>query len=173
MLFDSHAHVGVDAFEEDREAVIQRARAAGVVGWLEVGTDLAQSRVAIALAQQYEFVFATVGVHPSDIAGLTEKDWQQIEELLGHPKVVAVGEVGFDFYRGKDIGKQAEVLRRFLEIADTHSLPVVFHVRSSSNADGHAELLRLLRERKSAGHHTHGVVHTFSGTQDQANEYIT
>src|SRR5687768_10959861 len=123
-MFDSHAHVGFSKFDGDRAEVIARAREAGLSGWLEVGTDLASSRAAIELATSEEGVLATVGVHPSDIAGLMEADWVVIEEMLGQEKVVAVGEVGFDFYHQDNELDQHAAVIRFIELAQERKLPI-------------------------------------------------
>lgn len=186
-MIDSHAHVAFAQFDGDREGVIERARRVRLrqgygeqasVRWVEVGTDVAQSRAAVALAEHYpdDVLGATVGVHPSDIAALTEDDWRELEELLSHRRVVAVGEVGLDYYRGGWREMQLPVLERFVALAVAHDLPVVFHVRSGAPAslagkgrDAHADLPRFLQARDAA---VRGVVHTFSGTAAQAEEYL-
>lgn len=170
-MIDSHAHVMVDAFDADRDAVFERARAAGVVGWIEVGTDLEQSRKAIALAQHHENVWATVGVHPSDIPELTEDAWRAIEQLLREPRVIAVGEVGFDLHRGGLLDQQRVALQRFMGLAQQRNLPIVFHVRSGGDIDAHEEMIRFLKSF-SDQERPRGVMHTFSGTREQAARYL-
>lgn len=146
--------------------------------WVEVGTDVVQSRAVLALADRYpdDVLGATVGVHPSDVASLDEDDWQVLEELLSHRRVVAVGEVGLDYFRGGRREVQLPVLGRFVELAAERDLPVVFHVRSGAPArsagedrDAHDDLLQFLQSR---GAGVRGVVHTFSGTVTQAEEYL-
>jgi TatD DNase family protein len=168
-MIDTHAHVMFDSFDADREAVMGRARQAGV-SWIEVGTDVEQSGKAVALAQEKEGVWASVGVHPSDIGALGEQEWKTIGELLNQPKVVAVGEVGFDFYRGGTRDQQEPVLRRFLLLARERNLPVIFHVRSGA-ADAHDALLEVVGSKEWQGK-VRGVVHTFSGTVEQAKRYL-
>jgi TatD DNase family protein len=168
-MIDSHAHLNFDSFDPDRRAVIERTLAAGV-GWIEVGTDLTQSRQAVALAQAHERVWASVGVHPSDIATLTSAQWHELEELAQQPKVVAIGEVGIDFYRGGTANEQLPVLRLFVELAAKHTLPVIFHVRNGA-ADAHEALITFLQELPSELHPT-GVIHTFSGNRVQAEKYL-
>jgi TatD DNase family protein len=167
-MIDSHAHVAFYQFDEDREEVIKRAHESGVTGWIEVGTDLEQSRKAIELAQRIENVWPTVGVHPSDIEGLKEEDWTEIEKLLDHPKVVAVGEVGLDFYRGGSLERQLQMLQRFVDIALTRNLPVIFHVRSGNVLDAHDEMIKFLDSLKEK---PRGVIHTYSGTLEQSKKY--
>ncbi len=191
-MIDSHAHVVAEQFDEDRGEVFVRAKEAGVTGWIEIGTDLEQSRKAVALAEQYENVWATVGVHPDDIGSLDEAMWDELELLLAHEKVKAIGEVGLDLYRtspgfpaagrGGDLEAQKEVLTRFIGLAQAHSLPLVFHVRSGEDIDLHDELIALLRQSHLRGgigggagkglQGLHGVLHTFSGNVEQALQYV-
>ncbi|MBI4022228.1 MAG: TatD family hydrolase [Candidatus Andersenbacteria bacterium] len=171
-MIDSHAHVAFAQFDADREAVIERAKQAGV-SWVEVGTDVVGSQRAVALAEQYPdaVLGAAVGVHPSDVAGLVKEDWQALEQLLEGDGVIAVGEVGFDFYRGGSATVQQPVLERFVALARAPDRPVIFHVRSSDTADAHAALLSFL-QHMPAGERPSGVVHTFSGTPAQAEDYL-
>lgn len=170
-MFDSHAHVTFSQFDDDREAVIARAHGAGVVGWLEVGTDLASSQRAVAFAQQHDGVSATVGVHPSDSAGLTEADWATLKELLTQPTVVAVGEVGLDYYRGGTAREQLPVLTRFVDLAVERDVPVVLHVRDSKTTSAHKDMINFLQSLPS-GKRPRGVMHTFSGNREQAEKYL-
>lgn len=184
-MIDVHAHVVFRQFDVDRRAVIERARAAGV-RWVEIGTDLAQSRAALLLAEQYPdlVIGATVGVHPSDVGpaadpdGLTQYDWQVISNLLQHQQTVAVGEVGFDFYHAwpgfsaaEQQALQHKTLQQFIQLASERKLPMVFHVRSGQGRDAHAALIDLL-SGYPAGERPRGVIHTFSGTAEQAEAYL-
>lgn len=170
-MFDAHAHVSFSQFDSDRESVIERAREAGISGWLEVGTDIEQSRKAVAFAESQEGVFATVGVHPNDINSITEQTWVDMRELVQHPKVKAIGEVGFDFFRGGNLEEQAQAVRYFIQIAQEANLPLVFHVRSGPEIDAHDELLYVLSTFE-ASNRPRGVVHTFSGSLNQARKYL-
>jgi len=171
-MIDSHAHVAFDQFDEDRDEVIERSEAAGVHGWLEVGTDVAQSRRAVLLAGVHKDVRATVGVHPSDVAGLVESDWRELEVLLDDDVAVAVGEVGLDYYRGGILAEQLPVLEQFVQLAVRRGLPVVFHVRNGAKRNAHDDLLTYLG-RLSEAERPPGVMHTFSGTVAQAKEYLS
>lgn len=168
-MIDSHAHVTFDAFDDDRDAMIRRATDAGITGWIEVGTNLEQTRKAITLAEQYEQCWATVGVHPSDIAELTDEVWQQLDQLATHQSTVAIGEIGLDFYRGGTYEEQAPVVERFLVFAHKHELPVVFHVRDGEHDSAHDRLLNLLLDQSTP---VRGVIHTFSGTTEHATRYL-
>jgi len=171
MFFDTHAHVSLDQFDNDRSEVISRARAAGLQGWLEVGTDLAQSRLAVETANKETGVFATVGVHPSDIGDLTEATWQELSVLLAQDCVRAIGEVGLDYYRGGTKEQQLPILDRFRVLAQMSDLPMVFHIRDGENASAHEDVLEWL-EALPTESMPRGVMHTFSGTAAQAERYL-
>ncbi|MFH1354030.1 MAG: TatD family hydrolase [bacterium] len=165
-MIDSHAHVMFSQFDEDREEVMGRAREAGVEGWIEVGTDVEQSKKAIALARRHDRVFAAVGVHPSEVETLNEEDWGTLKKLAKGKEVIAIGEVGIDLYRGGSLQKQLEALRRFIGLAGERNLPIVFHVRGSEEVDAHDQVLKLLSAPAL------GVMHSFSGTWRQAEKYM-
>lgn len=169
-MLDSHAHVNDSQFDTDRADILTQAQAVGVNGWIEIGTTVADSQQAIALAKQSYSIWATVGVHPDYIADITDQDWQQLEQLVQQPKVVAVGEVGLDYYRGGKLTDQQPVLERFIALAVEYKKPVVFHVRSGKH-DAHADLIHIL-EALPATQRPRGVIHTFSGTVDQAQAYL-
>lgn len=169
-MIDSHVHVAFADFDDDRDEVIERARQAGVKGWVEVGTDVESSKGAVELAQKYG-VWATVGVHPGEAEDLSENDWEQLQKLVTEKEVVAVGEVGIDLYRGGSLSKQLKVLRRFIELAGENRLPVVFHVRSSDEVDANSEAIKLLASY-SDSQCVAGVMHSFSGTWQQAEKYL-
>ncbi len=176
-MFDSHAHVSDKAFADDREQILARAQVAGVRGWIEIGTDVVTSQQAIVLAGQSENVWATVGVHPYDAANITEADWKTLEQLTKQPKVVAIGEVGFDFSRQENTQEQWTALEKFIALAKKGSgtfnsrYPLVFHVRDGKGLNAHENLLELLRSY-SATDRPRGVIHTYSGTWEQAQEYL-
>lgn len=177
-MIDSHAHVAFAQFDADREAVITRAREANVK-WIEVGTDVETSRRAVELAgrlrqgfgAQSPLLGVTVGIHPSDIArGI---NWQGIEGLL--QDAAAVGEVGIDLYHQNNLEEQLQALEKFVGLAREKDLPVVFHVRDpvklpsgGHGASAHDAMIKFLREHKGV----EGVIHTFSGTKKQAEQYL-
>lgn len=171
VMIDSHAHVGEVQFAVDRPAVVKRARAAGV-RWLEVGTTVATSQSALQVAADFpeDVVGVTVGVHPSEISQRLE--WELIEALLDDPRVVAVGEVGLDYSRGGRKEQQLPALEHFVQLAVARHLPIVWHVRSSTAADAHRDMIAFL-QGLPADQRPSGVMHTFSGTWEQAQEYLT
>ncbi len=162
MLVDTHAHLNFPQFSEDRDAVIQNARQAGVTRIVNVGTDLEVSRQAVALAELHEEVYATAGFHPHDVEKADEPSLEALSELAIHEKVVAVGETGLDFFRDyapRDL--QERVFRRHICLAREAGLPLVVHSRG---AEGRA--LDLL-EGEGAGD-VGGVLHCFGGNAEQA-----
>lgn len=169
-MIDSHAHILSEQFNSDREVLISTAKQDGL-SWVEVGTDVAGSSSAVALAQLHEHIFASIGVHPDDIRTIQESDWAVLEQLAGNPRVKAIGEVGFDTYRDGTIAEQEPVLRRFIALAQKVNKPIIFHVRSGNGIDAHAELLRVLSSHSSS-ELPRGVIHTFSATLEQARQYI-
>ncbi len=157
-LFDSHAHLHFPSFADDLDAVLERARAAGVVGMVTIGTDRETNREAVALAEKLPDVYATVGIHPHDAAEAVEADFEEMERLArGSALVVAFGEMGLDFFRNlspPDV--QARVFRRQIALAREVGKPVVLHCR-----DAHAETLAILAEERVGD--VGGVMHCFSG----------
>ena len=132
MYIDSHAHIFFENYKSDIDEVLARARAAGVEAVIVPGTTLETSREAVALAQRYDDVFATVGIHPHEASTATPDVLEQIEELSKSQKVVAIGEIGVDYhydYSPRDV--QRDVLRKQIEIAVRRNLPIVVHTRES------------------------------------------
>jgi len=163
-LVDSHAHLDFPQFDADRELVIEQAREAGLVAILNVGTDLASSRAAVALAGEHDFIYAAVGVHPHDARTLTPAVLDQLRALARDPKVVAIGEIGLDYYR--DLSPRPVQRRAFadqLALAADLGLPVVVHSRQA-----HDDVLAALREWRGAG-----VLHSYSGGPERLEEVLS
>jgi TatD DNase family protein len=153
MLVDTHCHLDLDAFDGDRDAVIDRAVAAGVGRIIVPAIDLPGCRRVLRMAESYPMVFAAVGVHPNASADWAT-DWlNELRDLAGHPKVVAVGEIGLDYYRDRSPhDMQQRALRAQLELAAELGLPVILH-----NRQAETDLLDLLAEVPGRG-----VLHSFS-----------
>ena len=165
MLFDSHAHLDDEKFAADRDEVIARARAAGVRYILNAGADLASSAAAAALADKYPEVYAAVGVHPHDAKTATTDTWYRLAELAGHPKAVAVGEIGLDYhYDHSPRDVQRAVFIRALDLARQMKKPVIIHDR-----EAHGDVLAIV---KKEGKGLSGVFHCFSGSLEMAREVI-
>ncbi|HYB70201.1 MAG TPA: TatD family hydrolase [Candidatus Bathyarchaeia archaeon] len=156
-LFDTHAHLHFPELLEDLDAVLERAHAAGVREMVTIGTDRETNPAAVALAGRLDRVYATVGIHPHDAAEATEEDFADLERLAREStKVVALGEMGFDFFRNlSPRAAQEKVFRRQLGIARRLGKPVVVHCR-----DAHAETLAILADEKVG--EVGGVMHCFS-----------
>ncbi|HEX4229920.1 MAG TPA: TatD family hydrolase [Bryobacteraceae bacterium] len=159
LLVDSHCHLDDKQFDADRDAVIERAHAAGLKYMLTIGIgdgppDL---EVALRLAEHYPSVFATVGIHPNDAAKLDLNTFKNLEQLLRHPKVMAMGEIGLDYHWGVPKEIQMPVFRRQLELAADARMPVVIHTR-----DAWEDTLSVLEEHW-APTGLPGVLHCFTG----------
>lgn len=162
MLFDTHAHLNVEAFDEDREEVIQRARAQGVSRIVNIGFNRETIPSSMALAEKYDFIYSAVGWHPQDAIDMKEGDLEWIESLCAHPKVVAIGEIGLDYYwdtSPKDV--QQRVFREQIRLARRLKLPIIIH-----NRDAHQDVVTILKEEKAA--EVGGIMHCFSGSWEIA-----
>ena len=171
-MIDTHAHLDMAHFDQDRADVIARARESGVTTIITVGIDLASSQQALKLAEHYDGVMATAGIHPHHASGVSEADITRLAHLAEHPKVIAIGEAGLDFYRNRTPrARQIQVLRWQLELATTLDLPVVIHCRQAER-----EMLPLLRQwvssQKDTGKPPSVVIHCFSGDIETAREYL-
>jgi TatD DNase family protein len=156
-LFDTHAHLHFPEFAGDLDAVLARARGAGVRRMLTIGTDVETSRAAVALAAREADVWAAVGFHPHDAAHADEAALAEIEDLAAAPRVVAIGECGLDFFRNLSPREaQERCFRAQLLLARRVRKPVIVHCR-----DAHAETLAILAEERVT--ETRGIMHCFSG----------
>ena len=175
-LFDSHCHLDFEAFEADRDEVVKAARAAGIVRIVNPGIDLESSQAAIRLGEEYPEVYAAVGVHPNDAA----RSWMaetpaQLRSLAGLPKVVAIGEIGLDYYRewtAPDLQKQ--VFGAQLALATELGLPVIVHCRQAF-PDTLAMLTDWVGGLRQAGSvlvERPGVLHSFSGSLEDARQAL-
>ena len=172
MIFDSHCHPQMVQYDKDREEMIARAKGSGV-SMICVGTDLETSKMAIELAQKHEGMWATVGLHPND--NLNEKFEPDLyEELLKMSKVVAMGEIGLDYYRTTDLKDQQIQKERFeqqLQLAEKLKLPVILHSRDAgkgSTGKVHEDMISVLKNNFSGI----GVAHSFTGSMEDAKKYL-
>jgi TatD DNase family protein len=171
-LVDTHAHLQEDEFGPDRDAVIERARAAGVGTIVVPAVDLATAESAIELTERHDGIYATAGYHPHEAQHLTASALDGIEALLAQPKVVAVGEIGLDFYRLHSPREvQIEAFEAQLALAERHAMPVVIHCR-----DAWEDMAPVLqpwarRVRAQFGERPVGVLHYFSSTLEEALTY--
>ena len=164
-IFDTHAHYDSGAFNADRDEVLSSLPASGVALVVDPGCDVPSSQAAVALAEKYPHVYAAVGIHPGDCAGCTDADFEAIRTLCGHEKVVAVGEIGLDYYWEDNPPKEFQqmVFRRQIELALELDLPVIVHDR-----EAHGDSLAVVLDYPAL----RGVFHCFSGSPEMAQELL-
>lgn len=162
-IFDTHAHYDDERFDEDREALLALLPQKGVCGVINCGTTVATSQVSVSLAERYGYFYAAAGIHPEEANGITDADFDALLPLFNHPKVVAVGEIGLDYY-WDSVAKetQLDVFARQLDLANQLHLPVIIHDR-----EAHEDTLRLLKQYRPQG-----VMHCFSGSAEFAKEIL-
>lgn len=166
MLFDTHVHLNDKKYEEDLVEVITRAQDEGVSKMLVVGYDARTNKLAIELADKYDFIYAAVGWHPVDAIYLTDELFAQLEEQVNHPKVVAIGECGLDYHwdtSPHDV--QKEVFIRQIRLAQLINKPLIIHTRESINDT--LDILKTYQADKVGG-----VMHCYSGSVEMAREFI-
>jgi TatD DNase family protein len=167
-MIDSHCHLDAPEFDVDRNAAYARARAAGVNGIVIPAVERANFGAVASLCREYEGCYPAYGIHPMYVARAEEGDLQALRETLQREHAVAVGEIGLDnFIPDPDVAKQTHFFVEQLKIAREFELPVILHVRKSSD-----QILRELRKYKPQGLGWRGIAHAFNGSQQQAEEFI-
>ncbi|MFJ5672790.1 TatD family hydrolase [Bacillus safensis] len=162
MLFDTHAHLNAEQYNEDLEQVIERAKSEKVEKIVVVGFDRPTITRAMELIEEYDFIYAAIGWHPVDAIDMTDEDLAWIKDLSQHEKVVAIGEMGLDYYwdkSPKDV--QKEVFRRQIALAKEVNLPIVIH-----NRDATEDVMTILKEEGAA--EVGGIMHCFTGSLETA-----
>lgn len=160
MYFDTHTHLDDEKFDQDRELVIENLKKEGVSLAVNVGADLTSSKNSIALAEQYDFIYAAVGIHPNEVGEMQDEDLETLADMAKHEKVVAIGEIGLDYHYdepGRDVQKLW--FEKQLRLAQALNMPFIVHDR-----DAHQDTLELL---KKVGYYN-GVMHCFSGSCEMA-----
>ncbi len=159
MFIDTHTHLYWEQFDEDREKVIQRAIQSRISAALCIGTDTETSAQSLQLADKYAFVYAAVGLHPNDGLNAGDADLQEIEKMAAHPRCVAIGEIGLDYYRDYcPPEKQQQLFRSQLQLARKLNKPVIIH-----NRDAHEDVYNVLIDENAA--EVGGVMHSFTGDE--------
>ncbi|HJT21738.1 MAG TPA: TatD family hydrolase [Nitrospira sp.] len=157
MLIDTHTHLDDARYDGDREAVIDRAREAGVGAFVTIGCDLATSQAAVALANQYSFVYASIGVHPHEVKHIGDGWYDAFCRLARDGKVVAYGEIGLDYhYNHSPPHEQRDRFREQIQLARGLKLPVIIHTREAQE-----DTIGILKEERASD--VGGVFHCFSG----------
>ena len=168
MIFETHAHYDDEKFKNDQDETIKRVHDSGVDPIINVGASIGSTKTTLALADKYDFIYAAVGVHPSDISGLNEEtfDWLKKQTML--EKTVAVGEIGLDYYWDKepDIQEaQRYWFKRQLSLAKESSLPVIIHSRDAAE-----DTMQIMKE--ACAQDIEGVIHCYSYSKEMALEFI-
>lgn len=165
ILVDTHAHIDEEGFAADFDEMLARAYANDVKYIVNIGANMDESRVSIELADKYDSIYATVGVHPHDVEEVDDKALDQLAAWCEHDKVVAVGEIGLDYFRSQTSKEmQARAFAAQLDVARQMHMPVSIHDR-----DAHGDIMRML---KNEGKGLSGILHCFSGSWEMAKELI-
>lgn len=163
-LIDTHCHLDMKEFDEDRVQVIERARAAGIEAMISVGSDLEGTIRAMKLSGEYDFIYASVGIHPHDAKDFSEEAYLKLREWAGNDKVVAIGETGLDYhYDHSPREVQKEVFEKQLRLAGETGLPVIVHSREAQR-----DTLEILKKSGIS----RGVLHCFSGNMEMAEQVM-
>ena len=164
MIFDTHSHYDDKAFDKDREEVLGLAHEAGVGLIVDPGCDVESSEAAIALAERFDFVYAAVGCHPEELASCSEEGYARIAELARHPKCVAIGEIGLDYYWDDSHKEEQKALfRRQIQLALELCKPIIVHDR-----EAHGDCMEIVRDYPEL----RGVFHCYSGSAEMAKELL-
>lgn len=167
MLFDSHAHLNDEKFDEDREELIASLKDSGIEYVVNPGADMESSRTAVELGKKYDFIYPAVGVHPHDVENMTEDDIEELREMVkNNNKIVAIGEIGLDYYYDfspRDL--QKKWFKRQIKLANELNLPFIVHDR-----DAHGDTMDIIKSTKAE--HTGCLLHCYSGEIELAREYV-
>jgi TatD DNase family protein len=166
VLFDTHAHLDQEEFDDSRAVVVERARAAGVETIIAVGTTLAASRKCVEIAAKYDGVYAAIGLQPNYVAECGPNDWAEIERLVDEPRVVAIGETGLDrHWDFTPFDLQQDYFDRHMALAGRRDLPFIVHMR-----DCDADIMEALRAEHRRRGPLRGIMHSFTGDAAMAAE---
>ena len=165
-IFDTHAHYDDEAFDDDREELLEKLQEAGVKQIVNIGCSMENSRENVEFVKQYDFMYGTVGVHPNDVDALRDKDIDELAGLSQKDKILGIGEIGLDYYYD-DISRdcQKKWFARQLNMAKAVNLPVIIHSREAAQ-----DTLDIMKAEKAGD--TGGVIHCFSYGVEMAREYL-
>ena len=168
MIFETHAHYDDESFNDDREALIRSLPEKGIGRIINVGASIETTKTTLELAAKYDYIYAAVGVHPSDISGLNEETFAWLKEQTSLPKTVAIGEIGLDYYWDKEPEVQKAQrywFRRQMELARETNLPVIIHSRDAAE-----DTMQIMKKAREDG--IKGVIHCYSYSPEMAQEYV-
>lgn len=166
MIFDTHAHYDDEAFDEDREALLNRMQAGGIGRIVNIGANMRTSEMTVELTKQYDFIYGAVGVHPNDVGEMKEEDLQRLCQWAGLERIVAIGEIGLDYhYDEPERAIQFQWFEAQMELARQVQLPIVVHSRDA--AKDTVDLMKACHAEEIGG-----VVHCYSYTKELAREFL-
>ncbi|MDQ7092768.1 TatD family hydrolase [Desulfosporosinus sp. PR] len=161
MIWDTHAHLDDQDYEEDFQDVLSRMESAGISRVTNVGYDFASSKRSLRLAQNHDFIYAAIGIHPHNAEGVTNEVLDQLQDMAKQPKVLAWGEIGLDYYRDlSPRSLQKDIFVRQIELANQVGLPIIIH-----NRDAHQDVLEIVKAHPPK---FGGVFHCYSGSWEMA-----
>ena len=166
MIFETHAHYDDKAFDEDREKLLEIMHAHGIGKIINVGASLQGVRDTVALSEKYPFVYGAVGIHPDDVGNLTEEDMKELRSYCDRDKVIAIGEIGLDYYWDKENHEtQKKWFVRQMDLAKETGLPIIVHSRDAAK-----DTLDIMKAERAD--HLRGVIHCYSYSKEHAREYM-
>nr|MBP3599107.1 TatD family hydrolase [Eubacterium sp.] len=166
MIFDTHSHYDDEAFNEDRDALLTDFPKQGIGTVVTVGADIATSKAALSLAKKYDHVYAALGVHPSETGDLTEEGLEWIRQNASEKKVLAIGEIGLDYYwKEPEPAVQKVWFEKQIALAKEVDLPIIFHSREAAE-----ETMKIIKDTKA--YECGGVIHCYSYSKELAREFV-
>lgn len=165
MIFDTHAHYDDEAFDDDREKLLERMQNRGVEYIVNVGASMSSCKSTIGLVRRFPYVYGALGIHPNDVAELTEEDYKWLERSINKPKIVAVGEIGLDYHWNDNRDVQIAAFKRQMNIAREAKLPIIIHSREAAQ-----DTYDVMKANKAD--EIGGVVHCFSYGKEMAEKFM-
>ena len=165
MIFDTHAHYDDEAFDDDREKLLERMQNRGVEYIVNVGASMSSCKSTIGLVRRFPYVYGALGVHPDEVSELTEEDYQWLKKSIYKPKIVAVGEIGLDYHWNDNKEQQIEWFEKQMDIAREAQLPIIIHSRDAAN-----DTYEVMKANKAD--EIGGVIHCFSYTKEMAEKFL-
>ena len=166
MIFETHAHYDDEAFDEDREKLLETMHAQGIEKIINVGASLQGVRDTVALTEKYPFVYGAVGIHPDEVGNLTEEDMKELRGYCDREKIAAIGEIGLDYYWDKENHEiQKKWFVRQMDLAKETGLPIIVHSRDAAQ-----DTLDIMKAERADN--LSGVIHCYSYSKEHAREYM-
>ena len=165
MIFETHAHYDDEAFDDDREKLLERMQNRGVEYVVNVGASMSSCKSTIGLVRRFPYVYGALGVHPDEVSELTEEDYQWLKKSIYKPKIVAVGEIGLDYHWNDNKEQQIEWFEKQMDIAREAELPIIIHSRDAAN-----DTYEVMKANKAD--EIGGVIHCFSYTKEMAEKFL-